>query len=59
VTAPIAGRFSAGARQFRSGVIGSVGVQALFPCSRGETQRRSPCRYLYGFEIQVSDRLRT
>jgi hypothetical protein len=39
-------------------MIGGVGVQALFQCARGETQRLSPRRHLYGFEIQIGNRLR-
>jgi len=59
VTAPIQGRFSAGARQFRSGMIGSVGVQALFQGSRGEPQSLLTRRHLHGFKIQIGNRLRT
>ena len=59
VTAPIPGRFSAGARQFRTGMIGSVGVQTLFQCSCGQPQSLVPRRHLHGFEIQIGNCQRT
>jgi hypothetical protein len=40
-------------------MIGSIGVQALFQCPRGQPQSLSPRRHLHGFEIQISSRLRT
>ena len=59
VTAPILSRFSTGARKFCSGMIGSVGVQPLFQCSRGQPQSLSPRRHLHGFEVQIGNRLTT
>jgi hypothetical protein len=59
VAAPILGWVSAGARQFRPGMIGSVGIQPLFQRSRGQPQSLSPRRHLHGFEIQTDNRLRT
>jgi len=59
VTAPILSRFSTGARQRYSGMIGSVGVQPLFQCSCGQPQSLSPRRHFHGFEIQIGDRLTT
>jgi hypothetical protein len=40
-------------------VIGSIGVQPLFQCSRGQPQSLAPRRHLHGFEIQIGNRLRT
>ena len=51
VTAPILGWFPTGARQFRSRMIGSVGVEPLFQGERRQTQSLPPRRYLHGFEI--------
>lgn len=57
VTAMILGRCSAGARQFRAGIIASVGIQPLFQCARGQPQSLPSRRYLYSFEIQILDGL--
>jgi hypothetical protein len=40
-------------------MIGSIGVQPLFQCARGQSQSLSPRRYLHGFEIQIGNCLRT
>jgi hypothetical protein len=40
-------------------MIGSVGVQPLFQCSRGEPQSLSPRGHLQRFEIQIGNRLTT
>jgi hypothetical protein len=53
----ILGKPSAGAWQFRSGVIGGVSVEPLFQRSGGQMQSLPPRRYLHGFEIQIPDRL--
>jgi hypothetical protein len=55
VTAAILSRFSATARQLRSGMIGRVGVQPLFQGARGQPQSLSPRRHLHGFEIQIGN----
>jgi len=57
VAAMILGKPSAGAWQFRSGVIGGVSVEPLFQRSGGQMQSLPPRRYLHGFEIQIPDRL--
>jgi hypothetical protein len=53
----ILGRFSAGARQFRAGVITGIGIQPLFERSCGQTQSLAPHSHLDGFEIQILDGL--
>jgi hypothetical protein len=57
VTTVIPSGLSAGARQFWSRVIGSVGVQPLFqgPCC--QTQSLPTRRHLHGFQIQIPDGL--
>jgi len=57
VTAMILDKPSAGAGQFRPGVIGGVSVEPLFQRSGGQTQSLPPHRYLHSFEIQIPDRL--
>jgi hypothetical protein len=53
----ILGWFSAGTRQFWTGVIAGIGIQPLFECSCSKTQSLAPRRHLDGFEIQVLDGL--
>jgi hypothetical protein len=57
VAAMILGWCSAGARQFRTRMIGGVGVETLFQCPCSQTQSLSSCGYFDGFEIQISDGL--
>jgi hypothetical protein len=40
-------------------MIGDVGVQPLFHCSRGQSQSLPPRCYLQSFEIQICDGLTT
>jgi hypothetical protein len=54
----ISGRTGA-ARQLRSGLIGTIGVQALFQRSCGQPQGLSSRCQLHGFEIQIGNRLKT
>ena len=51
VTAVISGQSSAGAGQFRPGVIGGVSVEPLFQRTRGQPQSLPPRRYFHRFEI--------
>jgi hypothetical protein len=53
----ILGWFSAGARQFWTGVIAGIGIQPLFERSCGQTQSLAPRSHLDGLEIQVLDGL--
>jgi hypothetical protein len=53
VAAAILGRSSVGARQFRSGMIGSVGGDVLFQRSRGQAQSLSPRWHLHGFQVHI------
>jgi hypothetical protein len=55
----ILGEPSAGAGQFRRGVIGSVSVEPLFQRSGGQTQGLPPRCYLHSFEIQIGNSLTT
>ena len=57
VTAVILGGASAGAGQFRTGMIGDVGVQPLLQRTRRQTQRLTPRSHFHGFEIQILDGL--
>jgi hypothetical protein len=57
VAAMILGGCSAGARQFRTHMIGGVGVEALFQCPCSQTQSLPSCGYFNSFEIQISDGL--
>ncbi len=38
-------------------MIGGIGVQPLFQCSRGQAQSLPPRRDLHGFDIQILDSL--
>ncbi len=40
-------------------MIGSIGVQPLFECARGQSQSLLPRRHFHGFKIQIGNRLRT
>jgi len=57
VATMIPGWFSAGARQFRAGIIAGIGIQPWFERSCGQTQSLAPHSYLDGFEIQILDGL--
>jgi hypothetical protein len=57
VAAMILGWCSAGARQFRTHMIGGVGVEPLFQCPGSQTQSLPSCSDFDGFEIQISDGL--
>jgi hypothetical protein len=57
VSAMILGWCSAGARQFRTHMIGGVGVEPLFQCPGSQTQSLPSCSDFDGFEIQISDGL--
>jgi hypothetical protein len=39
-------------------MIGSVGVQPLFQCTRSQPQSLLARRHLHGFEVQIGNRLR-
>ena len=51
VAAMILGKCSASARQFRTRMIGGVGVETLFQCPGSQTQSLPSCGYFDGFKI--------
>jgi hypothetical protein len=59
VTAMILSQPSADAGQFRPGMIGDVGIQPLFQCSRRQSQSLPPRCYLQSFQIKIRNGLTT
>jgi hypothetical protein len=57
VAAMILGWRGADAREFRTRMIGGVGVKTLFQCPGSQTQSLSSCGYFDGLEIQILDGL--